>query len=128
MSEYEANTENARGLQGLAGRADCCVVVLSQVSQMAQRLGSDDSVVGFKSSGAWAEVADLGLMLRKGEAKDQLVIAAPKNRHGPNEAAGSRADYRLDRTTGQVIPLDPLASATRKAERETAAIPTDWVK
>jgi len=107
MSEYEANTENARALQSLAGRARCCVMALSQISQTSQRLGDGDAVIGFKSSGAWAEVADLGLMLSKDpDDREALRIVAKKNRHGPNADSGAEARFRMDRQTGRLQPLD----------------------
>ena len=91
-SEYDANTTAARGLQALAKRAPCTVIALSQVSQEHQRLGNSDAVFGFKGSGAWAEVADLGLMLTRDKTTpDILELAAVKNRHGLNAASGAKA-------------------------------------
>ena len=117
MREYEANTHAARGLQALAKRAPCTVIALSQVSQEHQRLGKDDSVFGFKGSGAWAEVADLGLMLTRDKATPEILdLAAVKNRHGLNAAAGAKAQLRTDKATGALfevltapMPTAPLA-------------------
>lgn len=100
-SEYDANTTAARGLQALAKRAPCTVIALSQVSQEHQRLGNSDAVFGFKGSGAWAEVADLGLMLTRDKTTpDILELAAVKNRHGLNAASGAKARLRMDKQSG----------------------------
>lgn len=108
---YETNTAAALGLQALAKQAPCTVIVLSQVSQQHQRLGTEDQVLGFKASGAWAEVADLGLMLRRDKDRPELLeLAAVKNRHGMNAAAGAVARLRMDKATGalsEVVPLPP---------------------
>lgn len=118
-SEYEMNTAAARGLQALAKQAPCTVVALSQVSQQHQRLGSEDSVFGFKASGAWAEVADLGLMLTRDKAAPEVLeLAAVKNRHGLNAASGAKARLRIDKTTGalsEVVPLPPVGPAYASA-------------
>lgn len=104
--EYEANTTAARGLQALAKRAPCTVIALSQVSQEHQRLGQQDAVFGFKGSGAWAEVADLGLMLTRDKATPEVLdLAAIKNRHGVNAAAGAKASLLVDRETGALSEI-----------------------
>lgn len=104
--EYEANTTAARGLQALAKRAPCTIIALSQVSQEHQRLGKQDAVFGFKGSGAWAEVADLGLMLTRDPATPEVLdLAAVKNRHGLNAAAGARASLRMDKATGSLAEI-----------------------
>ncbi len=124
-SEYEANTQVARGLQALAKRAPCTVIALSQVSQEHQRLGSDDAVFGFKSSGAWAEVADLGLMLRRDKtAPEILELAAVKNRHGINAAAGATARLRMDKASGRLSEvLTAAAPAPRAYPKGEPVIP-----
>ena len=110
-SEYEGNTAAARGLQALAKRAECTVIALSQLSQEHQRLGRDDAVFGFKGSGAWSEVADLGLMLTRDKATPEVLdLAAVKNRHGLNAAAGAKAQFRVDKSTGaltEIVPHQP---------------------
>jgi len=105
-SEYEANTTVARGLQALAKRAPCTVIALSQVSQEHQRIGQQDAVFGFKGSGAWAEVADLGLMLVRDKATPEVLdLLAVKNRHGMNAAAGAKAQLRMDKSTGNLTEI-----------------------
>lgn len=116
---YETNTIVALGLQALAKQAPCTVIALSQVSQQHQRLGAEDQVFGFKGSGAWSEVADLGLMLTRDKtAPEVLELAAVKNRHGLNAASGAKARLRIDKATGalsEVTPLPPAASAYASA-------------
>lgn len=110
-SEYEANTTVARGLQALAKRAPCTVIALSQVSQEHQRIGQQDAVFGFKGSGAWAEVADLGLMLVRDKATPEVLdLLAVKNRHGMNAAAGAKAQLRMDKSTGNLTEIIGFAS------------------
>lgn len=109
-SEYEANTTAARGLQALAKLAPCTVIALSQVSQEHQRLGQQDAVYGFKGSGAWAEVADLGLMLTRDKATPEVLdLLAVKNRHGMNAAAGAKAQLRMDKNTGALHEIVSFA-------------------
>lgn len=101
-SEYDANTTAARGLQSLAKRVPCTVIALSQVSQIHQ-LGSADTVFGFKGSGAWAEVADLGLMLTRDKtAPDVLELAAAKQQarvERGQRCQGAAADGQAERRT-----------------------------
>lgn len=123
-SEYEGNTTAARGLQSLAKRAPCTVIALSQVSQEHQRLGKDDAVFGFKGSGAWAEVADLGLMLTRDKATPEILdLAAVKNRHGLNAAAGARAQLRADKATGALHEV--LSAPMPQPRREPVAAWSD---
>ena len=116
-SEYDANTTAARGLQALAKRAPCTVIALSQVSQEHQRLGNSDAVFGFKGSGAWAEVADLGLMLTRDKTTpDILELAAVKNRHGLNAASGAKARLRMDKQSGalaEIVDVPPPVAYPR---------------
>ena len=129
-SEYEANTTAARGLQALAKRAPCTVIALSQVSQEHQRLGKDDTVFGFKGSGAWAEVADLGLMLTRDKATPEILdLAAAKNRHGMNAQSGARAQLRMDKATGaliEVLTAPAVMSPTRTAYPAGEPV-TTWI-
>ena len=121
-SEYDANTTAARGLQSLAKRAPCTVIALSQVSQEHQRLGSADTVFGFKGSGAWAEVADLGLMLTRDKTTpDVLELAAAKNRHGLNAASGAKARLKMDRLSGSLSEIVDLPSIAAYPKGEPVA-------
>ena len=100
------------------------MIALSQVSQEHQRLGKDDAVFGFKGSGAWAEVADLGLMLTRDKATPEVLdLAAVKNRHGLNAAAGARAQLRMDKTTGALHEV--LSAPMPQPRREPVAAWSD---
>lgn len=99
--EYEVNTAAAHGLQSLSKTAGCTIIVTSQVSQQHVRTGDADDAMGFKSSGAWGEIADLGLMLRRDKDNPAVLqVSARKNRHGPDWRAGSVVSLDMDRVTG----------------------------
>ena len=82
--EYEKLTRVAVELQKLAKEVDCCILVLSQLSNQMAREGTGKPVFEFKGSGALAMVSDLAfLMERKTDGvEDKLILTLKKNRRG----------------------------------------------
>lgn len=124
--EVKANSLAARGLQALAKKANCAVIILSQVSNEHARLGKADMAHGYKGSGAWGEVADFGLMLRRdSDVPELLEISARKNRFGIDESAGAVARMRMDKQTGalQEVPTNPIPTIPDPRHKPAAS----WV-
>lgn len=67
MDEYARLSYIAVKLQKLAKETGVCMLVLSQLSNSANKAGA--KVVEYKGSGAIAMVADLGFFLERGEAE-----------------------------------------------------------
>lgn len=114
-TEYAANTSNAHALQALAKRAGCAVVVLSQLSRETNRghaLGAAGFGLGVKSSNAWEEVADVGLLVRgiwapnsdANSRPDAISLTLVKCRHG---RSGGSATYDQDGATGRLVERAP---------------------
>jgi replicative DNA helicase len=104
MTEYEATTANAIGVQRLAQRAACAVIMVSQVNEAHQASGGLSRAMGLKSSGAIGAVSDVVLSLSQADRPNVLAVAARKNRHGPDAHQGSRAELSMDKGTGRLVP------------------------
>lgn len=80
--EYTRLTMIARDLQLLAKEANCCILVLSQLSNKVAQGGG--ATVEYKGSGAIAHVCDLGFVIeRTGDFTDnELTMTLKKNRRG----------------------------------------------
>lgn len=77
--EYEKLSNVALSLQKLAKEKDCCIVVVSQLSNSAHKDGS----LEYKGSGSIATVCDLGMFLvRSEEQVDRMSLIIRKNRRG----------------------------------------------
>lgn len=79
--EYAAMSLAALEFQKMAKRLNCCVLVVSQLSNYAARTG----LVEYKGSGGIAMVADLGFFIKRHEEeekKDIMTLAIRKNRRG----------------------------------------------
>jgi replicative DNA helicase len=80
--EYSAMSLISLELQRLAKQCNCCIVVLSQLSNMANRGG----YIEYKGSGGIAMVADLGFFILRppieDEDKTKFTLALRKNRRG----------------------------------------------
>lgn len=80
--EYSRLSFVALELQKLAKETNCCILVLSQLSNAAAKVGS---VVEYKGSGSIATVCDLGFFIERGEtvgSDDIFTINLRKNRRG----------------------------------------------
>ncbi|HEX9059141.1 MAG TPA: DnaB-like helicase C-terminal domain-containing protein [Clostridia bacterium] len=90
MDEYARLSFLSIQLQKLAKEKNCCIMILSQVSNKVGREGS--KIVEYKGSGAIAMVADLGFILKREEAqviemgqpvgRQWVVLELLKNRRG----------------------------------------------
>ena len=83
--EYARLTKVALELQKAAKEYNCCILVLSQVSNIVAREGSKGKTTEFKGSGNIATVSDLGFVLERSDYVEgteyQLVtLTLKKNR------------------------------------------------
>lgn len=104
MQEYEAITANATGLQRLAKKSGCTVVMLSQVNEDHQRSAGASRALGLKGSGAIGAVSDLVLYVQATDEAGIIKLSARKARHGPDANAGSTAEMRMDKASGKLLP------------------------
>lgn len=85
--EYTRLSMIALQLQKLAKEANCCIMVLSQLSNAVSREGRKGPPE-YKGSGSIATVCDLGFFIERKEGIDAtqnpLVIYLKKNRRGPS--------------------------------------------
>ena len=83
--EYERLSHISLQLQMLAKEANCCILVLSQLSNMVSREKRDD-IVEYRGSGTIATVCDLGFFIETEKGQDDnsnsLTIKLRKNRRG----------------------------------------------
>lgn len=90
LDEYARLSFVSISLQKIAKEANCCILVLSQLSNKVGRDGS--KVVEYKGSGAIAIVADLGFFIERGEpvldvngqpvGNQEVKLSLRKNRRG----------------------------------------------
>jgi len=86
MDEYARLSFLSIQLQKLAKEMNCCILVLSQLSNKVGREGS--KIIEYKGSGSIAMVADLGFLLRRREFetingnKQEVELELLKNRRG----------------------------------------------
>jgi predicted ATP-dependent serine protease len=77
--EYSSMTLAALELQRMAKKYNCCIMVLSQLSNGAAKNGN----LEYKGSGGIAMVADLGFFIvRDEDKKDLMYFQLKKNRRG----------------------------------------------
>jgi replicative DNA helicase len=77
--EYSSMTLAALELQRMAKKYNCCIMVLSQLSNGAAKSG----YLEYKGSGGIAMVADLGFfIIRDEENKEKVSLQLKKNRRG----------------------------------------------
>lgn len=77
--EYEKLSKVALEFQKIAKEKNCCIVVVSQLSNEAHKSGA----LEFKGSGSIATVCDLGIFVVKREGTlDKLDLTVKKNRRG----------------------------------------------
>jgi len=88
MEEYQRLSHVALSLQKLAKEKNCCILLLSQLSNAASRDKDDSAPVEYKGSGSIATVCDLGFVVTRttgwdaGENAVRLFLR--KNRRGPS--------------------------------------------
>jgi len=79
QDEYERLSQVALNLQKLAKKANCCILVLSQLSNAMSR-DKKSTAVEYKGSGSIGTVCDLGFFIE--ESPTGLTIRLRKNRRG----------------------------------------------
>lgn len=85
--EYSRLTRVALELQKTSKDNNCCILVLSQLSNTVAREGSRGKTTEFKGSGGIATAADLGFILERsdyqpGTEYQQVKLTLKKNRRG----------------------------------------------
>lgn len=97
--EYDRLSKIALELQKLAKQQNCCILVLSQLSNFVGRMG-EDKFVEYKGSGNIATVCDLGLFVeRDKEVPNKNFLYIRKNRRGPS---GDRVTIFYDYPGGKL--------------------------
>ena len=83
--EYSRLSSVALQLQKIAKELNCCILILSQLSNQVAR-EKTDTVLEFKGSGSIATVCDIGLVITRGTewsgGGNELFISLRKNRRG----------------------------------------------
>lgn len=96
--EYQRLSMISLELQKLAKATDCCILVLSQLSNRVAKDGS--KVVEYKGSGSIAMVCDLGFFIERSDeqqGKNQVRLNLKKNRRG---ISGVAFDYEFTHPGG----------------------------
>lgn len=101
--EYEKLSRIAVTLQKLAKSANCCMLVLSQLSNQMARDKKND-IVEYKGSGAIGHAADLGFFIEDGMSKerDYFSLRLRKNRRGPS---GMLFNFVIKYPGGKVVAI-----------------------
>ena len=98
---FERTTDAIIHFQRMAKRLNCCILVLSQLSnEMAKTpLGEYYS---YKGSGAIRDAADKCLYLERKRGENEMKVVLLKNRQGP---VGVLEVY-FDLATGLIVPAE----------------------
>lgn len=102
MDEYSRLSFIALSLQKLAKEMNCCILILSQLSNSVSRA---PGAVEYKGSGSIATVCDLGFFIERGETLDgavpssELQLKLRKNRRG---TSGLVFDYKFTGLGGHI--------------------------
>lgn len=84
--EYERLTEISKRLQKHAKKTDCCILILSQLSNTVADSKETDKKPRFKGSGQIGIIADQAFFLERNELDDTLVnLFLSKNRRGESK-------------------------------------------
>lgn len=82
--EYARLSMVALEMQKMAKEFNCCILLLSQVSNRMNRESKDSTFIEYKGSGSIATVCDIGMFIVKGSEMnpDGLYLHVRKNRRG----------------------------------------------
>jgi replicative DNA helicase len=101
--EYEKLSAVAIAFQRLAKAQNCCILVLSQLSNLMAKDKKNTDIVEYKGSGAIGHAADLGFFIEEGRAGDgSLSLRLRKNRRG---VSGTSISFMIKQPGGQVVEL-----------------------
>lgn len=85
LDEYARLSKAALELQKLAKEKNCCILLLSQLSNAQAKVG-EEGRVEYKGSGSIATVCDLGFILTRTQnplsSTDEISLTLKKNRRG----------------------------------------------
>lgn len=95
--EYSSMSFVSLELQKMAKKYNCCILVLSQLSNSAYKGG----YLEYKGSGGIAMVADLGFFIvRKEDEPEKLTLTLKKNRRG---ISGMNFDFKFKTPGGKIL-------------------------
>lgn len=85
--EYTRLTQVARQLQNIAKEKDCCILALSQLSNVIANQPADKGSIEYRGSGAIAHACDLGFIITRDQvaqqgAQQEVKLVLKKNRRG----------------------------------------------
>ena len=112
-SSYEALKSITTTIQALTKELGCCTMLLSQISNEAQKDGSN-STYGFKGAGEIGQIADVAIrIVRKenetGEMTDDYILDVVKNRTG----RGGTIDCKIKFPGGHISEAAPVFDEER---------------
>lgn len=102
MDEYSKLSYVALQLQKLAKEVNCCILVLSQLSNTISRENSG-MTLEYKGSGSIATVCDLGFFVIRPNfelAPEEIKLLLRKNRRGPS---GLAFDFKFKTPGGAIV-------------------------
>lgn len=99
--EYERLSLISLNLQKLAKETNCCILVLSQLSNMMAR-DKKTSSVEYKGSGSIGTVCDLGFFIEETVLENAMNIKLRKNRRG---VSGKTFEFGIRQPGGMMVTL-----------------------
>lgn len=99
MDEYTRLSTVALRLQRLAKEMNCCILVLSQLSNAAGK-NADDGNLEYKGSGSIATVCDLGFVILRDTDLGTIEMILKKNRRG---VSGTRWQFSFKDEGGLLV-------------------------
>lgn len=119
-STYEAMRNVSVALQALTKELNCCTMLLSQISNEAQR-DSNGSTFGFKGAGEIGQIADVAIRIireenENGEMTDDYILDVVKNRSGKS----GRVYCKITFPSGRITEVLGLEDKTKSNEKYSA--------
>jgi replicative DNA helicase len=100
--EYERMSQIALHFQQLAKKTNCCILVLSQLSNDMVRSKKNTGLVEYKGSGSIATVCDLGFFVEDTDEPGRMALRLRKNRRG---VSGEVFNFMVQHPGGKIISL-----------------------
>ncbi len=138
--EYSRLSEAALVLQKVAKETDCCILILSQLSNSAAK-DPGTGVLEYKGSGSIATVCDLGFVIGKKDTDfnentrslESVTLTLRKNRRG---ISGGEFTLLYDNPGGWisdggvrvVTPKEPIPTDTKEDKKRTQSIEGEIVE
>jgi replicative DNA helicase len=111
-SQYEMLRDGMKTLQMVTKKYQFTLLLLSQISNEAQKAGSGSLVDGFKGAGDIGQVANVAMRIMRekdeetGEWGEFFGLNITKVRHG----VGKNLSFKIEFPGGRIIDEDPLAT------------------